>query len=339
MATTRFKGETAGERLDLSSISDSDMLQLRHKPGTIDDADKGISKAQLLSCPFGVSDTTAATVAKVADLTDSNPDFTLVSGREVVVCFTTANTASNPTLNFAGSGAIPIYYPNGAVVGDWPADTWMHLKYFYATAGNTTIQRWILLSPLFDNVSSVGGSGKYISAIEQVNGKLGATASDIATSVTSGNGAPVSSDAVANSNAMPVNEVTSNNMHSVTSHAVAEKFKATLNSFPAFTYTMKTGYSASNIWIDYVNFNIGNLYMIQFRLRNVSGDKIGTTATAEIASSTITPLQDVYATGIEYKSNSVARVLIRTDGSINLVESPSAANGNNEFIFNICILL
>ena len=148
MPTTRFKGETAGERLDKSSISDSDMIQLRHKPGTIEDADKGISKAQLLSCPFGVSDTAAATAAKAASLTDSNPDFTLVSGREVVVCFTTANTASNPTLNFAGSGAIPLYMPNGAPVGAWNAGSWMHLKYFYVTVGNTQIQRWIVLSSL-----------------------------------------------------------------------------------------------------------------------------------------------------------------------------------------------
>ena len=151
MATTRFKGETAGERLDLSGISDSDMIQLRHKPGTIDDADKGISKAQLLSCPFGVSDTAAATAAKAADLTDSNPDFTLVSGREVVVCFTTANTASNPTLNFAGSGAIPLYLSNGAPVGAWNAGAWMHLKYFYATVGNSQIQRWILMSQEINN--------------------------------------------------------------------------------------------------------------------------------------------------------------------------------------------
>lgn len=151
MATTRFKGETAGERLDLSGISDSDMIQLRHKPGTIDDTDKGISKAQLLSCPFGVSDTAAATAAKAADLTDSNPDFTLVSGREVVVCFTTANTASNPTLNFAGSGAIPLYMPNGAPVGAWNAGAWMHLKYFYATVGNSQIQRWILMSQEINN--------------------------------------------------------------------------------------------------------------------------------------------------------------------------------------------
>lgn len=148
MGTTRFKGENNSERLSFSEISDSDMIQLRHKPGTEEDSDKGISKASLCSCPFGVSDTSASTAVKSAVLTDSNPDFNLVSGREVVVCFTTANTASSPSLNFAGSGSIPIYYPNGSAVGSWPADTWMHLKYFYATIGNTSIQRWILLSPL-----------------------------------------------------------------------------------------------------------------------------------------------------------------------------------------------
>lgn len=155
MGTTRFKGENASERLSFSEISDSDMIQLRHKPGTEEDSDKGISKASLCSCPFGVSDTSASTAVKSAVLTDSNPDFNLVSGREVVVCFTTANTASSPSLNFAGSGSIPIYYPNGSTVGSWPANTWMHLKYFYATIGNTSIQRWILLSPLpVDTVAS-----------------------------------------------------------------------------------------------------------------------------------------------------------------------------------------
>ena len=155
MGTTRFKGENNSERLSFSEISDSDMIQLRHKPGTEEDSDKGISKASLCSCPFGVSDTSASTAVKSAVLTDSNPDFNLVSGREVVVCFTTANTASSPSLNFAGSGSIPIYYPNGSAVGSWPADTWMHLKYFSATIGNTSIQRWILLSPLpVDTVAS-----------------------------------------------------------------------------------------------------------------------------------------------------------------------------------------
>lgn len=46
------------------------------------------------------------------------------------------------------------------------------------------------------DVSSVGGSGKYISAISETDGKISATASDLATSVTSGDNSPVTSGAV-----------------------------------------------------------------------------------------------------------------------------------------------
>ena len=235
MPTTRFKGETAGERLDKSSISDSDMIQLRHKPGTIEDADKGISKAQLLSCPFGVSDTAAATAAKAADLTDSNPDFTLVSGREVVVCFTTANTASNPTLNFAGSGAIPIYYTNGTAVGAWAANTWMHLKYFYATVGNTTIQRWILLSPL------------------------------------------------------PVNEITANNMNSVTSNAVNARCNAIGEWFTLIQRTSVPS-TATNKTLAY-DRKISDYVLILFTIGNSSSN---TRETMLIPASQLTVSATVY---------------------------------------------
>ena len=156
MATTRFKGESGSDRLGVSTISDSDMIQVRHKPGTVDDADKGVSKAVLNSCPFGVSSTAAATAAKTAALTDSNPDFTLISGREVVVCFSAANSASSPTLNFAGSGAYPMYYPDGTAIGNWDAGTWMHLKYFEATINETLTQRWIALSPVVTNAITSG---------------------------------------------------------------------------------------------------------------------------------------------------------------------------------------
>lgn len=46
------------------------------------------------------------------------------------------------------------------------------------------------------DVSSAGGSGKYISAISETDGKISATASDLATSVTSGSSAPVTSGGV-----------------------------------------------------------------------------------------------------------------------------------------------
>ena len=47
------------------------------------------------------------------------------------------------------------------------------------------------------DVPSVGGSGKYISAISETDGKISATASDITSSVSSGNSQPVTSGGVA----------------------------------------------------------------------------------------------------------------------------------------------
>ena len=46
------------------------------------------------------------------------------------------------------------------------------------------------------DVASVGGSGKYISAIEETDGIVSATATNLSTSVASGDSAPVTSDAV-----------------------------------------------------------------------------------------------------------------------------------------------
>ena len=46
------------------------------------------------------------------------------------------------------------------------------------------------------DVSSVGGSGKYISAIEEVDGKIAATATNLSTAPTAGDNAPITSDAV-----------------------------------------------------------------------------------------------------------------------------------------------
>ena len=170
MATTRFKGESGSDRLGVSTISDSDMIQVRHKPGTIDDSDKGVSKAVIQSMPFGVCTTSAATGTKVAALADSNPDFVLVSGREIVLYFQNANTAANPSLNFEGSGAIPMFYPNGNPVGTWEAGMWIQLKYFEVTIGSSTIQRWIACSPVVSDGHV--GDIKAISYVDPPDGWL-----------------------------------------------------------------------------------------------------------------------------------------------------------------------
>ena len=189
MANTRFKGANSSERLTLSTLSDSDMIQTRHLPGTVNDADKGVSKALLQALPVAVCATAAATAAKVGTLApESCPDFTLVNGRVIHVYFSAANTASVPTINVAGTGAIPIVYPNGDYVGDWASGTTMDLMYISITVDNTAIERWVVVSSL------------------------------------------------------PVDEVTADNMHSVTSNAVAARF----NKFKYSTNDVDTGYK----WID-----------------------------------------------------------------------------------------
>jgi len=170
MSTTRFKGESGSDRLGVSTISDSDMIQVRHKPGTIDDADKGVSKAVIQSMPFGVCTTSAATGTKVATLVDSNPDFVLVSGREIVVYFQNSNTAANPSLNFEGAGVIPMFYPNGNPVGIWEAGMWIQLKYFEVTIGGSMIQRWIACSPVVSDGHV--GDIKAISYVDPPDGWL-----------------------------------------------------------------------------------------------------------------------------------------------------------------------
>ena len=146
MANTRFKGGSASERLALDTLSDADMLQTRHKPGTNEDADYGVSKAVLQSIPVAVCTTAAGTAAKTASLTGSCPDFTLLSGREVLVYFSNWNSAASPTLNFAGTGAIPIASLYGKTVQIWRPNSWLHLKYVDITISGTRYQKWLILN-------------------------------------------------------------------------------------------------------------------------------------------------------------------------------------------------
>ena len=71
--------------------------------------------------------------------------------------------------------------------------------------------------------------------------------------IQSGNNAPVTSNAVANSNAMPVNSVTSGNMHSVTSNAVAEKVSEIKSSLE---WKILSGNDIKNIPNNYTEIGI-----------------------------------------------------------------------------------
>lgn len=68
-------------------------------------------------CSYAVCSTAAGTAAKVVDCSG----FILVTGAEITVKFTVTNTAANPTLNVAGTGAKPVYYRGGAVAAGYLA--------------------------------------------------------------------------------------------------------------------------------------------------------------------------------------------------------------------------
>ncbi len=72
-------------------------------------------------------------------------DFTLVSGREVLVYFTAGNNAAAPTLNFAGTGTIPLAAMERKSVHPFAAGTWLHLKYVDVTISDTRHQKWLIM--------------------------------------------------------------------------------------------------------------------------------------------------------------------------------------------------
>lgn len=66
---------------------------------------------------YGTCSTAASTAAKVVSCTG----FTLVTGAEITVKFTTTNTAANPTLNVNGTGAKAIQYRGSAITAGYLA--------------------------------------------------------------------------------------------------------------------------------------------------------------------------------------------------------------------------
>lgn len=79
---------------------------------------------------YGTCSTAASTTAKVVTCAD----FSLVKGAIIAVLFTTANTASTPTLNVNGTGAKSIYIGSGTVNSTtntlkWSANTLLYFIY------------------------------------------------------------------------------------------------------------------------------------------------------------------------------------------------------------------
>ena len=118
---------------------------------------------------------------------------------------TAALVVGNGTSNSLRSNAFEVdadgkIYTNGSNVGvDVCTDLikTSDIASTYSSTGTSPVNGQAIADALSGlTASSVGGSGKYISAISESNGVITATASNLSTSVASSDGAPVTSDAV-----------------------------------------------------------------------------------------------------------------------------------------------
>lgn len=98
--------------LGAATISHTHNLATTAESGYMSGADK--TKLEATNVAYGTCATEAATAAKIVTLS-GNTNWKLVPGSTVTVKFTYTNTASNPTLNVAGTGAKPIWV-NTAVI-------------------------------------------------------------------------------------------------------------------------------------------------------------------------------------------------------------------------------
>ncbi len=114
------------------------------------DTAQNAAKSAANKTHYATCSTTKTTVAKVATLSPTTDTLTLAVGVCVYVKFTYENTASNPTLNVASTGAKPIYTNGG--------------KYAYWSAGQTVLftydgSNWRVASePVYASTVTVGNS-------------------------------------------------------------------------------------------------------------------------------------------------------------------------------------
>ncbi len=242
-----------------------------------DNADSSVYATTSLKTTVRVTktcSTAASTVAKIVSV----GSYTLSTRDEVLIYFSNANTASNPTLNVNSTGAKPI-----KVFGTSPNNTNKLLKV-----------------------------GTYYCQYDGTNW-----------------------------NCYPygvTNEISADNMQTVTSDAVAKALNWQLFTYEEaqtyFGFQMASGYSG-NVGVDVCVKN-GNLLLLSVFINNISGTGIGSQSTYVIGTCNIRPKNNsdanygAIAVAIDYKQTATqTRLGIFKDGRVAVMESKGVSSGNN----------
>lgn len=129
----------------------------------------------IASSAYGYCETAGATVAKVVDMTG----FSLVEGVTVHIKFKNANSASNPTLNVNGTGAIPIMQygttaaGNSAATTGWQAGAIVMFTYdgtnWVRDQGYNTNNTYSIMN-ISEMLAGAAGTGRLMSAANMKTG-------------------------------------------------------------------------------------------------------------------------------------------------------------------------
>ena len=174
-----------------------------------------------------------------------------------------------------------------------------------------------------------------IAALENVQGDY-VKKTDVTDTIESGNMNPLTSNAVATSNAMPVNSVTSGNLHSVTSNAVADMFGTQYNdsAFVDITSQITVALGVTGV----LAYRKNNIVVLKME-GTYSG--VPTTTTQEFISnmpSKYCSSYILYCCGLAFKNEGSkvfpARLTVRPEGKIEMSET-AFPNGAH---IRICIM-
>ena len=91
---------------------------------------------------------------------------------------------------------------------------------------------------------------------------------------------------------------------------------------------LKQGYTAMNAKMTH-HYKVGKIHFMTISLKNISGDNIGTDATANIGSINIIPEKETTFILNDYESNAILRCFIANDGTILVGESKGVIKGKN----------
>lgn len=91
---------------------------------------------------------------------------------------------------------------------------------------------------------------------------------------------------------------------------------------------LNSGYTALTSRLDY-HYKVGKIHFARVEIRNISGQNIGTTVSADIGLINIKPKKITTFLLYDYQNSAILRCSIQEDGRISIGESKGVVQGNN----------